>query len=324
MRKLWTETEDNTLRELVKFYNRKTIARKMNFSLSSIKSHARRLELDFKVKEIRDWTNEEAIKLEELMKAGVTIKDIAVTINRSEASINQFCHKNKLKSRLQPIPWTNDESEVLIKIKEGDKNISSSKIASIMNRSEFIINQKIKELNLQSEKSKTLSLSRDISEDGLKQCYKCKQISEVSNFYKRGNGYKSICKSCSGKRSKLKLTKLSINNDIVFFLQYKLSTAKSRAKKYNMSFNLSIDFLFDLYKQQNGLCFYTNSPMTLNTRCPNSLSLDRIESSKGYVEGNIVLCGFKVNNMKNDLSTSDFVNICELVCKNKDKLINPL
>jgi hypothetical protein len=45
-------------------------------------------------------------------------------------------------------------------------------------------------------------------------------------------------------------------------------------------------------------------------------SLDRIDSSKGYVEGNVQWVHKRINIMKNDLSDSEFIEWCRVVSKN--------
>jgi len=47
-----------------------------------------------------------------------------------------------------------------------------------------------------------------------------------------------------------------------------------------------------------------------------SVSIDRIDSSKGYIIGNIVLCRWVINRMKNDLSNSYFLETISEIYKN--------
>ena len=45
-------------------------------------------------------------------------------------------------------------------------------------------------------------------------------------------------------------------------------------------------------------------------------SLDRIDSSKGYIEGNVQWVHKRVNLMKGNMSTENFIEWCNLVVKN--------
>ncbi len=47
------------------------------------------------------------------------------------------------------------------------------------------------------------------------------------------------------------------------------------------------------------------------TRNYDNISIDRVDSSKGYIEGNIVLCKLIINQMKSDLVLDNFLNICK-------------
>lgn len=48
-------------------------------------------------------------------------------------------------------------------------------------------------------------------------------------------------------------------------------------------------------------------------------SLDRIDSSKGYTKDNVQLVAFIVNYMKNALSESEFLTICNGIVKKAKK-----
>lgn len=89
--------------------------------------------------------------------------------------------------------------------------------------------------------------------------------------------------------------------------------------KREMEFELTVDYLASLYIQQQGLCYYTRRVMDIRssrsvTRSqrtnPNKVSLDRLDSEKGYTLDNVVLCCWSVNQAKAALSISEFVDMC--------------
>ena len=49
---------------------------------------------------------------------------------------------------------------------------------------------------------------------------------------------------------------------------------------------------------------------------PNTISIERIDSNKGYTKDNVVLVAGIVNSMKNDLSQDEFIKTINLICKN--------
>jgi hypothetical protein len=44
---------------------------------------------------------------------------------------------------------------------------------------------------------------------------------------------------------------------------------------------------------------------------PNSPSLDRIDNSKGYIEGNVIVVSWRANNLKRDASIQELQKIVE-------------
>jgi len=80
-----------------------------------------------------------------------------------------------------------------------------------------------------------------------------------------------------------------------------------RAKKKGVS--IDVPYLVGLYHGQGGLCAYSGLKMTHvrgEGRVQTNISIDRIDSSKGYEPGNVVLCCFAVNLMKQSLSVGEF------------------
>lgn len=65
------------------------------------------------------------------------------------------------------------------------------------------------------------------------------------------------------------------------------------------------EYLRKLYEQQNGKCYYTGVQMGLVSKLKNDpliMSCDRLDSKKGYVEGNVVLCCLGLNHLKGRFS----------------------
>lgn len=75
----------------------------------------------------------------------------------------------------------------------------------------------------------------------------------------------------------------------------------------------------DLFLGQGGRCYWTGVTMTAKplARHPTNVSIDRIDSSKGYVRGNIALCCWAVNSMKGGLPPDLFVELCRKVVETR-------
>ena len=85
-----------------------------------------------------------------------------------------------------------------------------------------------------------------------------------------------------------------------------------------MEFNITEEYLEKLY-QDNHICSYTGIDLSYNSNLnvkDNLLSLDRIDSNQGYIEGNIQLVHKDINMMKGSLSHDKFIELCILVANN--------
>lgn len=81
---------------------------------------------------------------------------------------------------------------------------------------------------------------------------------------------------------------------------------------------LTLDYILSLYDKQGGKCALSGKEMTF-IKIPNSdkvhtnLSIDRIDSSKPYGEGNIQLVCAVTNLMKTTLTMSELVDWCKSI-----------
>ena len=88
---------------------------------------------------------------------------------------------------------------------------------------------------------------------------------------------------------------------------------QSNAIKRGLSFDLDIDYLWDLFLKQNKKCALTkvdinivNATISYNYHL-NTASLDRIDSSKGYEKDNIRWVHKAINHIKSDIDDNDLI-----------------
>tara|TARA_Y100000310_G_C20694545_1_gene824615 strand:+ start:2470 stop:3006 length:537 start_codon:yes stop_codon:yes gene_type:complete len=94
------------------------------------------------------------------------------------------------------------------------------------------------------------------------------------------------------------------------FLGKKFSNTKNmcrRIKKQKREIEIDLDFLTLLYERQNGKCAISHYPMTLKFNCIYGVSIDRIDSSKGYIPGNVQLLCQVMNFAKNGFNNEDII-----------------
>ena len=160
-----------------------------------------------------------------------------------------------------------------------------------------------------------------------KTCFKCKLIKNYDCFYtdkRHLDGLKSDCKECFKQISKEQYKsskkhvyyiqnqeKILINrkDNLIInrekFLKRKLKSpekyllihAKSRAKKRNLDFDISIE---DVKIPEKCPVLGILLVFSLNKRTNNTPSIDRIDSSKGYIKGNVIVVSWRANMLKNN------------------------
>jgi len=147
-------------------------------------------------------------------------------------------------------------------------------------------------------------------EDGrfYKECPSCGEEQSYlrKNYAEESFKLEKLCKKCSNK--------IPDNNSHKGY--YKNVLRKSFAHKYRtnalirrIDWNVSFDYLAELLIEQDFKCALTGwdiHAMEINSPA----SLDRIDSSIGYVEGNLQWVNSKVNMMKQQYSQEDFIKVC--------------
>ena len=92
------------------------------------------------------------------------------------------------------------------------------------------------------------------------------------------------------------------------FLRDQLSHIGSHSRKPGIKdpkdparreFNIDIEYVMQLWDSQKGICALTGLPMVHIFDSLYAVSIDRIDSSKGHIRGNIQLVCQCVNRMKN-------------------------
>ncbi len=92
---------------------------------------------------------------------------------------------------------------------------------------------------------------------------------------------------------------------------------KASAKNRGLEFYISIEYAYSIYISQNQKCKLSGVDIVL---CPlyydksnSTASLDRIDSSRGYIEGNIQWVHKSVNVMKQAMLDNEFIDWCRKI-----------
>lgn len=139
-----------------------------------------------------------------------------------------------------------------------------------------------------------------------RKCSICGVVKLASKFAGTGN----VCNVCRRRRSK-DTNSESVRN----FLHMKLIKAKSRRDGHPVE--IEVDYLIDLWRLQKGMCGLSGLPMAFDENFPErSVSIDRIDCSKGYIVGNLRLVCSNVNFMRKNMLDSEFYWWCKAVAEN--------
>lgn len=98
-------------------------------------------------------------------------------------------------------------------------------------------------------------------------------------------------------------------------LRFRITRWRIHARARNVKWDLTYKYIESMLKRQKGLCYYTNKLMTFEPGSEYLISLDRIDSDKGYIKGNVRLSCWDANNMKSTYTHTKFVRICNVISK---------
>lgn len=148
---------------------------------------------------------------------------------------------------------------------------------------------------------------------------KCGKITSVRGECLRGGGTKSC--GCIAKQR----IPGPQNSNFKGYEELPLSawsSIKTRAKKIAVPIDISIEHIWKLFLKQNKKCALSGMSLHFGScqygqgKITSTASLDRIDSSKGYVIGNIQWIHKDINMMKWTYSQKHFLDICKQIVDN--------
>lgn len=146
----------------------------------------------------------------------------------------------------------------------------------------------------------------------MKKCGICKKLKPKSEFAKnrsKADGLHSICKSCDKQRFK-QYRKANREKVLEYRKQWCAANrerclwtkAKKRAKKRGLEFNIEVsDVVIPEFCPVLGLKLEQGK----GKMQASSPTLDRIDSSKGYIKGNVRVISYRANMLKNNATVEE-------------------
>ena len=123
------------------------------------------------------------------------------------------------------------------------------------------------------------------------------------------------CKSCASKRTAKHHPPPVIFKGVGGLSKTHYSTIKRGALRRGISFNVSLNLLWEKFVEQKGFCALSSVPITLTASIKNcsvdwsavTASLDRIDNNRGYEEDNVWWVHKEANRIKNNYSLDELL-----------------
>lgn len=164
----------------------------------------------------------------------------------------------------------------------------------------------------------------DIWKGDLLLCNKCHEYKSIDHFTpnhtknKYRKHYSYTCKRCTNVRQAKHEVELDNPSKLHRCLNFRVLGARTRAARSGTEFNITLDYIKQLWSMQEGKCSLSGIPMTYSLRegrIPTNISIDKIDRSKGYTVGNIQLVCMACNQIKSDLTEEEMYNFCKNIVR---------
>ena len=165
----------------------------------------------------------------------------------------------------------------------------------------------------------------------MKTCTVCKKEKDVHAFHRSNrlkSGYQAQCKDCKNtytrehylrnkrrRREQLREYKQS-GGTTHYFATVLLQSAKQRAVQKQRLCTLTPKDIVGLRETQKNQCAYLGTEMVWRPKAGIfQVSLDRIDSSRGYILSNCQLVSDGINRLKSDMKKEDFVDLLKFLAR---------
>lgn len=103
-----------------------------------------------------------------------------------------------------------------------------------------------------------------------------------------------------------------------------MRSVRSLKSRKGLEVSFTIRQAWNLFKKQKGICALTGIPLIIDVKPIGNASLDRIDSSKGYIKGNLQWVHKDINFMKRNYSQQYYIEMCHAVANNNISQMNIL
>lgn len=135
-----------------------------------------------------------------------------------------------------------------------------------------------------------------------KTCARCQTDLPLTSFEAMKGGYRTICRPCNQSTRRQ-----SRSTGYEPYLTNLVSTSRSKSKDRGFTdYQITAEHLVALWQKQGGRCAISGVVLTHHNDGSGlkdfNASIDRIDSTQGYIPGNVQLVALRVNLLKQSLS----------------------
>lgn len=153
---------------------------------------------------------------------------------------------------------------------------------------------------------------------GCSVCSYPKPLADFNRSSKAWDGLAGLCRACAATKNKASYQ----THSLVDSLERVFHEFKKRAPQRGLAFNITLQDLKQLWSKQQGRCYYSGVALTTEVGDPNKVSIDRADSNKDYAPDNVVLCTKRLNLMKREMSTEEFLTVILRVSLNNFPMLH--
>ncbi len=152
-----------------------------------------------------------------------------------------------------------------------------------------------------------------------KLCVVCGE-NDIEKFYRKR---KTKCKKCilddyHNHPNKKQYIQKQVTNSKKWqynnLLRYRVLSAKHRAIRKGIEFEINDEIILRKLEEQEYKCFISKVTLELDSKGWYSISIDRLDSNKGYTIENTILVTKFVNTSKSNLNVDEYRKLLEEVC----------
>lgn len=129
------------------------------------------------------------------------------------------------------------------------------------------------------------------------------------------NAHPDLWKKYRKERTDGKLKKIPLEDRaLMSAIRAKVAEARTNNKRYpERKFTIDADYMYQLWKDQKGMCYLTGIPMVVKKLEPDNLSIDKIKPELGYVKGNVKWACWAANRAKGEMPIETLVSMCKRI-----------